>query len=46
VPAIFIIDPGGIVSLSDFGFTKAGLNQIAGFEFLSPADGLPASRPG
>ena len=46
VPAIFIIQPDGAISLSDFGFTKASLNQIAGFEFLTANDGLPASRPG
>ncbi len=46
VPAIFIVQADGIVSLSDFGFTKSSLNQIAGFQFFSPDDGLPASRPG
>jgi peroxiredoxin len=46
VPAIFLIAPDGIITGSDFGFTKAGLNRIAGFEFFSPNDGLPASRPG
>jgi len=46
VPAIFVVGTDGIISLSDFGFTKASLNQIAGFEWFSPNDGLPASRPG
>ena len=46
VPAIFLIQPDGTIAVSDFGFTKAGLNGIAGFEFFKPNDGLPASRPG
>ena len=46
VPGIFLIKADGTISVSDFGFTKAGLNQIAGFEFFAPNDGLPASRPG
>jgi peroxiredoxin len=46
VPAIFLIQPDGRVAVSDFGFTKAGLNQMAGFEFFTPNDGLPAARPG
>jgi len=46
VPGIFLIQPDGKVSVSDFGFTKAGLNQVAGFEFFTAADGLPARRPG
>ena len=46
VPALFMIEPGGTITLSDFGFTKAGLNQIAGFDFFKPDDGLPATRPG
>lgn len=46
VPAIFMVQPDGAIALSDFGFTKAGLNQIAGFPFFPPNDGLPASRPG
>jgi peroxiredoxin len=46
VPGIFLIAPDGPIKVSDFGFTKAGLNQIAGFEFFKPNDGLPASRPG
>jgi hypothetical protein len=32
--------------VSEFGFTKAGLNRIAGSEFFKPNDGLPATRPG
>lgn len=46
VPAIFMVQPAGTIALSDFGFTKASLNQIAGFEFFTADDGLPASRPG
>jgi peroxiredoxin len=46
VPAIFLIQPDGTIAGSDFGFTKAGLNRIAGFEFFTPQDGLPATRPG
>ena len=46
VPAIFVVKPDGSVSLSDFGFSKATLNQIAGFAFFNPDDGLPAQRPG
>src|SRR5262245_37831405 len=46
VPAIFLIQPDGKITVSDYGFTKAALNQIAGFEFFTPNDGLPASRPG
>lgn len=46
VPGIFLIKPDGTISVSEFGFTKAGLNQVAGFEFFTPKDGLPATRPG
>ena len=46
VPAIFIIQSDGSVSLSDFGFSKDTLNQIAGFAFFASDDGLPATRPG
>ena len=46
VPGIFLIQPDGKITFSDFGFTKAGLNQIAGFDFFTPNDGLPATRPG
>jgi peroxiredoxin len=46
VPAIFMVRTDGIISLSDFGFSKASLNQIAGFEWFSPNDGMPANRPG
>jgi peroxiredoxin len=46
VPGIFLIGAGGKIKVSEFGFTKAGLNQIAGFDFFKPNDGLPAARPG
>jgi peroxiredoxin len=46
VPAIFLIEPDGRIAVSDYGFTKAGLNAIAGFEYFTPNDGLPATRPG
>jgi peroxiredoxin len=46
VPGIFLIQRDGEITVSDFGFTKAGLNQLAGFDFFKPNDGLPATRPG
>ncbi len=46
VPSLFLIEPDGTISLSDHGFTKSGLNRIAGFEFFKPNDGIPATRPG
>jgi peroxiredoxin len=46
VPGIFLIQPDGKISVSEYGFTKASLNQIAGFEFFTLNDGLPATRPG
>ena len=46
VPAIFLIDPDRKITVSEYGFTKAGLNAIAGFEMFTPGDGLPAFRPG
>ena len=46
VPALFLIQPDGKITLSEYGFTKAGLNQIAGFPFFTPNDGIPAARPG
>jgi peroxiredoxin len=46
VPAIFLIQPDGTITLSEFGFTKFGLNRIAGYEFFTAKDALPATRPG
>jgi peroxiredoxin len=46
VPAIFLIEPNGQITVSEYGFNKAALNSIAGHEFFAPNDGLPATRPG
>jgi peroxiredoxin len=46
VPTMFIIEQDGKITMSDNGFSKASLNQIAGYELFKPNDGLPASRPG
>ena len=46
VPAIFVVQPDATISLSEFGFTKHSLNEIAGFPFFTADDGLPSSRPG
>ena len=46
VPAIFMIESGGTIILSEFGFSKSALNRIAGVSFFTANDGLPATRPG
>jgi peroxiredoxin len=46
VPSIFLIQPDGKITLSEAGFTKAGLNQLAGSDIFGPEDRLPARRPG
>jgi peroxiredoxin len=46
VPALFLIHPDGKIAVSEYGFTKAGLNALAGFEYFTSNDGLPAARPG
>lgn len=46
VPGIFLIQSDGTISVSEFGFTKAGLNEVAGYQFFTANDGLPATRPG
>jgi peroxiredoxin len=46
VPGIFLIEPDGKIAASEYGFSKAALNKIAGFEFFTRNDGLPATRPG
>jgi peroxiredoxin len=46
VPALFLVEPDLKIAVSDYGFTKAGLNGIAGLNFFTPGDGLPATRPG
>ena len=46
VPSIFLIQPDGKITLSEVGFTKAGLNELAGFDVFGPGNRLPAMRPG
>ena len=56
VPSVFIVEAGGLISLSDFGFSKATLEEMstrmakcAGrppVQLFRPDDGLPATRPG
>jgi peroxiredoxin len=46
VPGIFLIEQDRSISVSDFGFAKSTLNEIAGFEMFKPGDGLPATIPG
>ena len=46
VPAIFMIQTDGTVSVSDFGFSKRTLNHLAGFPLFTPNDGFPETRPG
>jgi peroxiredoxin len=46
VPTLFIVEQDGKISMSDNGFSKASLNQIAGYDLFKPNDGLPATRPG
>jgi peroxiredoxin len=47
VPTIFLIGKDGKIQLSDYGFSKATLSEIAAPLELFPAnDGLPATRPG
>jgi peroxiredoxin len=46
VPAMFQVRQDGTIAASETGFTKAGLNQMAGYEFFSATDGLPAFRRG
>jgi len=46
VPTLFIVEQDGKISMSDNGFSKASLNQIAGYDLFTPNDGLPATRPG
>src|SRR5438128_11094751 len=44
VPAIFIVEPGGAISLSDFDFTKNSLQQVDRLQRFPHTDGIPASR--
>ena len=46
VPTTFIIGKDGGIELSDYGFSKATLSTIAGFNVFPVDDGLPATRPG
>jgi peroxiredoxin len=46
VPALFLIQSDGKISISEYGFTKSGLNGIIGVDFFTANDGLPARRPG
>lgn len=56
VPSIFIVETSGVISLSDFGFSKATLEEISArlakcagrppVQLFQPEDGLPAIRPG
>ena len=47
VPTIFLIGKDGKIQLSDYGFSKATLSELAGpLQLFSPDDGLPATRPG
>ena len=46
VPAIFMVQGDGTITLSEFGFSKSVLNRIAGYSVFTPNDGLPATRPG
>lgn len=50
VPGIFIVNPDGTIGLSDMGFSKDALNEIARLggpiELFAPDDKLPSRRPG
>ncbi len=50
VPAIYLIDPAGVIKQEEIGFAKAGLNQLAATLGLGPVadefDGNPAVKPG
>jgi peroxiredoxin len=56
VPSLFIVEPSGLLSLSDDGFSKDTLDRIArrvaectkgkSLELFAPDDRLPAVRPG
>ena len=47
VPAIFVVGGDGKIRLSDYGFSKATLSEIAKPQQLFTADdGIPATRPG
>jgi peroxiredoxin len=56
VPGIFIVGTDGKIQLSDYGFSKAALTEVARVvaqradtvppQMFHPQDGLPATRPG
>jgi peroxiredoxin len=47
VPAIFVVGTDGKIRISDYGFSKATLSEIAKpFRLFAADDGLPATRPG
>jgi len=47
VPAIFSVGPDGLIRLSDFGFSKVTLSELAApLQLFRADDGLPATRPG
>src|ERR1051326_1051419 len=46
VPSIFLVGMDGKIQLSDYGFSKATLSELAKpLQLFSPDEGLPATRP-
>ncbi len=56
VPTLYLVEGGGRLQLSDYGFSKATLNRVAQtighytnrpvIQLFRPDDGLPETRPG
>ena len=49
VPSLFLVEPGGLISLALAGFSKADLEAIAdraGTEIFQAGESVPAWRPG
>jgi peroxiredoxin len=50
VPAIFVVSPDGKIELSDYGFSKDALNEVARLagpvKLFAADDKLPSRRPG
>lgn len=49
VPSLFLVEPGGTISLAVSGFSKADLETVAaraGVELFHPDESVPAWRPG
>ena len=51
VPTIFIVNPDGKIELSDVGFSKDALEEVAqladpSMQLFAPDDKLPSRRPG